>query len=161
MDRLVGSIDRTRKGQSRLGLWAATGAGLGVTLRTTVGLPNTLAVLKPGASGLPTLPKVSLTLCKTKADSAVIRLSEILRKPLPSKSLVGRGSRETRCYGQAPRIHLPNSAVMPLSAPSRCLPRGHGSDYANRSSVDQANRVDAKKKFQTPMSFGLLAGSTL
>ncbi len=74
---------------SLAGLWAATGAGLGVTLRTTVGLPNTLAVLKPGASGLPTLPKVSLTLCKTKADSAVIRLSEILRKPLPSKSLVG------------------------------------------------------------------------
>ena len=49
---------------------------------------------------------------------------------------------------QAPRIHLPNSAVMPLSAPSRCLPRGHGSDYVNRSSVDQANRVDAKKSFK-------------
>src|SRR5258705_7378167 len=98
MDRLVGSIDRTRKGQSLAGLWAATGAGLGVTLRTTVGLPNTLAVLKPGASGLPTLPKVSLTLCKTKADSAVIRLFQILRKPFPRKSLVGgRGSRETRC----------------------------------------------------------------
>ena len=133
---------------SLAGLWAATGAGLGVTLPTTVGLPNTLAVLKPGASGLPTLPKVSLTLCKTKADSAVIRLSEILRETIAEQVTGGRGSRETRCYSQAPRIHLPNSAVMPLSAPSRCLPRGHGSDYANRSSVDQANRVDAKKSFK-------------
>ena len=67
---------------SLAGLWAATGAGLGVTLRTTVGLPNTLAVLKPGASGLPKLSKVSLTLCKTKTDSAVNRLSEILRETI-------------------------------------------------------------------------------
>jgi hypothetical protein len=44
-----------------------------------------------------------------------------------------------------------------LALPTEC----HGSEYANRSSVDQANRVDIKKKFQTPMSFGLLAGSTL
>jgi hypothetical protein len=68
---------------------AATGAGLGVTLPTTVGLPNTLAVLKPGAFGLPTLPKVSLTLCKTKADSAVIRLSEILRETI-AEQVTGR-----------------------------------------------------------------------
>ena len=74
---------------SLAGLWAATGAGLGVTLRTTVGLPNTLAVLKPGASGLPTLPKVSLTLCKTKADSAVIRLFEILRETI-AEQVTGR-----------------------------------------------------------------------
>jgi DNA-binding transcriptional LysR family regulator len=67
---------------SLAGLWAATGAGLGVTLRTTVGLPNALAVLQPGASGLPKLPTVALTLCKTKADSAVNRLSEILRETI-------------------------------------------------------------------------------
>jgi hypothetical protein len=52
-------------------------------------LANTLAVLKPGASGLPTLPKVSLTLCKTKADSAVIRLSEILCETI-AEQVTGR-----------------------------------------------------------------------
>ncbi|MBV8277161.1 MAG: LysR family transcriptional regulator [Verrucomicrobia bacterium] len=67
---------------SLAGLWAATGAGLGVTLRTTVGLPNALVVLKPGVSGLPGLPKVSLTLCKTKADPAVNRLCELLRETI-------------------------------------------------------------------------------
>jgi len=71
---------------SLAGLWAATGAGLGITLRSTVALPNTLTVLKPGASGLPTLPKVALTLCKTKADSAVNRLSEILRETIAEQT---------------------------------------------------------------------------
>ena len=70
-------------------VWAATGAGLGVTLRTTVGLPGSLAVLKPGASGLPRLPKVVLTLCKTKADSAVNRLSEILRETIAEQTEKG------------------------------------------------------------------------
>jgi DNA-binding transcriptional LysR family regulator len=84
---------------SLAGLWAATGAGLGVTLRTKIGLPNTLAVLKSGASGLPTLPNVSLALCKTKADSAVDRLGELLRETIAeqidrrtSASSVERGS---------------------------------------------------------------------
>jgi DNA-binding transcriptional LysR family regulator len=67
---------------SLAGLWAATGAGLGITLRSTVALPNTLTVLKHGVSGLPPLPKVALTLCKSKADSAVNRLSEILRETI-------------------------------------------------------------------------------
>ena len=71
---------------SLAGLWAATGAGLGITLRSTVALPKTLTVLKPGASGLPTLPKVALTLCKTKADSAVNRLSEILRETIAEQT---------------------------------------------------------------------------
>jgi DNA-binding transcriptional LysR family regulator len=71
---------------SLAGLWAATGAGLGITLRSTVALPNTLTVLKPGASGLPPLPKVALTLCKTKADSAVNRLSEILRETIAEQT---------------------------------------------------------------------------
>jgi DNA-binding transcriptional LysR family regulator len=74
---------------SLAGLWAATGAGLGVTLRTTVGLPSSLTVLKPGASGLPRLPKVVLTLCKTKADSAVNRLSEILRETIAEQTAKG------------------------------------------------------------------------
>src|SRR5260221_12683936 len=44
-----------------------------------------------------------------------------------SEQVTGRrGSRETRCYCQAPRIYLPNKAVIALNAPSPRLPRGHG-----------------------------------
>ena len=67
---------------SLAGLWAATDAGLGVTLRTTIGLPRALTVLKPRSSGLPALPKVPLTLCKMKAEPAVNQLSEILRETI-------------------------------------------------------------------------------
>jgi hypothetical protein len=58
-------------------------------LRTTVGLPSSLAVLKPSASGLPRLPKVALALCKTRADSAVNRLSEILRETIAEQTAKG------------------------------------------------------------------------
>jgi DNA-binding transcriptional LysR family regulator len=73
---------------SLAGLWAATDAGLGVTLRTTIGLPRTLGVLKPRSSGLPALPKVPLTLCKVRADPvpAVKRLSEILRETIAEQT---------------------------------------------------------------------------
>jgi DNA-binding transcriptional LysR family regulator len=73
---------------SLAGLWAATDAGLGVTLRTTIGLPRTLTVLKARSSGLPALPKVPLTLCKVKTDSApaVKRLSEILRETIAEQT---------------------------------------------------------------------------
>ena len=72
---------------SLAGLWAATGAGLGVTLRTTIGLPRTLTILKARSSGLPLLLKVPLTLCKMKVESApaVNRLSEILRETIAER----------------------------------------------------------------------------
>jgi DNA-binding transcriptional LysR family regulator len=79
---------------SLAGLWAATEAGLGVTLRTTIGLPRALTVLKPATSGLPALPKVQLTLCKISADQAraLNRLSEILRESIAEQT-AGRTKR--------------------------------------------------------------------
>lgn len=78
---------------SLAGLWAATEAGLGVTLRTAIALPRPLTLLKPSSSGLPALPKVQLTLCRKKRDvaAAVNRLSEILRE-----TIVERTGREVR-----------------------------------------------------------------
>ena len=72
---------------SLAGLWAATEAGLGVTLRTAIGLPRSLTVLKPASSGLPALPKVQLTLCGKKRGGsvAVNRLSEILRETIAER----------------------------------------------------------------------------
>lgn len=44
------------------GLWAALAAGLGVSVRTTIGMPASLAPLDVRAAKLPDLPKVPLTL---------------------------------------------------------------------------------------------------
>jgi DNA-binding transcriptional LysR family regulator len=51
--------------QSLAGIWAAVGAGLGVTVRTPVGVPRTLQVVDPVAglaAGLPALPSTELWL---------------------------------------------------------------------------------------------------
>jgi DNA-binding transcriptional LysR family regulator len=78
---------------SLAGLWAATEAGLGVTLRTTIGLPRSLTVLKTASSGLPALPRVQLTLCrKNRAGTiAVNRLSEILREAIAERTIAPKG----------------------------------------------------------------------
>jgi DNA-binding transcriptional LysR family regulator len=62
------------------GLWAAAEGGLGITVRTTVGMPKTLAALNARAVGLPELPAVPLTLLRSDAEPAasVARLKEIL-----------------------------------------------------------------------------------
>ncbi len=61
---------------SLTGLWAAAEAGLGVTIRTPMGLPRALV---PIEAGLPALPRVTLTV-HTIAEPApaVVRLREIL-----------------------------------------------------------------------------------
>nr|WP_277403569.1 LysR substrate-binding domain-containing protein [Achromobacter insuavis] len=47
---------------SLAGLWAAASAGLGLMVRTPLGLPAGLRVLAPGEQGLPSLPPLSLSL---------------------------------------------------------------------------------------------------
>lgn len=68
---------------SLAGLWAAAAAGLGITIRTPLGLPPALAALGK-ASGLPKLPDTNLSLCAAQADppQAVARLREILLEEL-------------------------------------------------------------------------------
>ncbi len=62
------------------GLWAAAEGGLGVTARTAVGMPKSLAVLDPATTGLPPLPSVPLALHRAEVEPspAVARLTEIL-----------------------------------------------------------------------------------
>ena len=66
------------------GLWAATAAGLGVTVRTPLGLPSPLTVLGK-SSGLPKLPQIALSLYTAQPEppQAVARLREILIEELP------------------------------------------------------------------------------
>jgi len=62
------------------GLWAAVGGGLGVTVRTPVGLPSQLVPLG-GDAGLPPLPRLSLTMDERgdgRRTPAMARLSDVL-----------------------------------------------------------------------------------
>lgn len=62
------------------GLWAAAEAGLGITLRTAISMPDRLSVFNNDETGLPPLPAVSLVLhrAEREASAAVSRLTEIL-----------------------------------------------------------------------------------
>lgn len=65
------------------GMWAAARAGLGVTVRTEIGLPPDCKPL-PASSRLPALPEiiVYLLIHRKKPSAAVIRLTEILQDTL-------------------------------------------------------------------------------
>ncbi|MGS1106799.1 LysR substrate-binding domain-containing protein [Achromobacter anxifer] len=66
---------------SLAGLWAAVSAGLGLAVRTPLGLPATVRAMAPGEQSLPGLPAISLSLYRGSAelDPAAAVLEEILR----------------------------------------------------------------------------------
>jgi len=66
------------------GLWAATAAGLGLTLRTGIGLPSNLNPLAAGEAGLPRVPALGLALHRADASPspAAARLAEIILQEL-------------------------------------------------------------------------------
>jgi|SRR6516165_4193959 DNA-binding transcriptional LysR family regulator len=80
---------------SLAGLWAATEAALGITVRTPLGLPDTLTLL-PESLGLPKLPKVSLALYNAGQRLPSITslleaiLIETLQTALPAGSIRSR-----------------------------------------------------------------------
>lgn len=65
---------------SLAGTWAAVAAGLGVSVRTSLGLPASVQALTAKQAGLPALPTMGLALLRAKAEPApaVARLSELL-----------------------------------------------------------------------------------
>lgn len=69
---------------SLAGLWAATTAGLGLTVRTPIGLPTSVRAFEPGECDLPALPTLGLMLHRgeTVAGSAVDRLAAIVTQTL-------------------------------------------------------------------------------
>jgi len=64
------------------GLWAATAAGLGITLRTPVGLPAKVRPLMAEELALPELQGLGLVLHRAEAESApaVARLAGLVRQ---------------------------------------------------------------------------------
>jgi DNA-binding transcriptional LysR family regulator len=66
------------------GLWAATAAGLGITVRTPAGLPSHLKMLDPAQVQLPTLPSLGLRLhyAEVSPTAAVLRLAALIKQHL-------------------------------------------------------------------------------
>ncbi|RVC73020.1 MAG: LysR family transcriptional regulator [Mesorhizobium sp.] len=62
------------------GIWAAVAAGLGLTIRTDIGLPANVRAMMPELLGLPVLPKIALVLHQREAelDPVAARLADIL-----------------------------------------------------------------------------------
>ncbi|HEY4202297.1 MAG TPA: LysR substrate-binding domain-containing protein [Devosiaceae bacterium] len=62
------------------GLWAATAAGLGLTVRSTIALPSRVRMISPGEADLPALPHVGLSLHRSKRNMgpAATRFGEIV-----------------------------------------------------------------------------------
>jgi DNA-binding transcriptional LysR family regulator len=69
---------------SLAGTWAAVTAGLGVSVRTPLGLPAGVRALTAKEAGLPALPMLGLALHRAEVEPApaVARLAEILVRKL-------------------------------------------------------------------------------
>lgn len=67
---------------SLAGLWAAVSAGLGLMVRTPLGLPAGLRVMAPGEQGLPSLPPLSLSLyhAQGRPGPVAAALADIVRR---------------------------------------------------------------------------------
>ncbi|TIN07194.1 MAG: LysR family transcriptional regulator, partial [Mesorhizobium sp.] len=78
------------------GIWAAVAAGLGLTIRTDIGLPATVRAIAPGVLGLPLLPMMALHLHQKDAELDPV-LAEILLEAaldtLPEGARFGEGLR--------------------------------------------------------------------
>lgn len=79
-------------------LWAAASAGLGLTLRTAVGLPGTLRALAPAAHGLPRLPRITLSLYRATAEpeAPVAQLAALLRQAVQQQPVAPTALRAKR-----------------------------------------------------------------
>jgi len=66
-------------------LWAAVGSGLGISVRTPIGIPDTLEILSDDR-GLPELPRIQLELCSASGHrrAAVDKFRDILISYLPT-----------------------------------------------------------------------------
>lgn len=72
---------------SLAGVWAAVRAGLGISVRTPLGLPASVRAMEPKEDGLPVLPVLGLGvyLANAATTPAVHRLSELMLERLEQK----------------------------------------------------------------------------
>lgn len=69
---------------SLAGIWAAVTAGLGVSVRTSLGLPASVRAVTAKEAGLPALPMLGLMLHRAdaEADAAVTQMQALIRQSL-------------------------------------------------------------------------------
>lgn len=69
-------------------LWAATSAGLGLSVRTPLGLPPHVRVLDCAGTRLPTLPSLALAMYRAQAEpeAPVARLAKLLREAIAAST---------------------------------------------------------------------------
>jgi DNA-binding transcriptional LysR family regulator len=69
---------------SLAGIWVAVNAGLGVSVRTSLCLPDNVRALAAKQARLPALPMLGLALCRAEAEPspAVTQLADIIRHTL-------------------------------------------------------------------------------
>jgi len=81
---------------SLAGVWAATAAGLGLAVRTSLGLPANLRALGEAECGLPPLPTLAVKLHRAEAEPgpATQRLAAIVAETL--REAAARGAEGTR-----------------------------------------------------------------
>lgn len=74
---------------SLAGIWAAVAAGLGVTVRTRLGLPAGLRMLMPQECGLPPLPSLGLAMYRAEAEPAPAcrQLQDLIRQGIDEMDL--------------------------------------------------------------------------
>lgn len=80
------------------GVWAAAEAGLGITVRTKLAVPDKLALLDASDERLPSLPNATLALHRAEADPtpAVVRLSEMLLAAIRADGIVAAPTHRAR-----------------------------------------------------------------
>jgi hypothetical protein len=71
------------------GIWAAVSAGIGLTVRTTIGLPPNLKAFPFHEHQLPSLDRIGLKLHRAEAEpsEAIVHLEEIIRHHLDMQKL--------------------------------------------------------------------------
>jgi DNA-binding transcriptional LysR family regulator len=74
---------------SLAGIWAAVAAGLGISVRTPLGLPASVRALEANESGLPALPMLGLALHRAEAEPtpAVARLANLIMQRLQEQGI--------------------------------------------------------------------------
>lgn len=73
---------------SLAGTWAAVTAGLGISVRTPLGLPAGVRAMGAREAGLPVLPSLGLALYRAQAEpaAAVLRLQALIREAIDGES---------------------------------------------------------------------------
>lgn len=113
------------------GLWAAAVAGIGVTIRTPLGLPPAVRALGINARGLPALPHIGLALHRSEASpDPAVRLLAALVTDAVREAVADLGATERRAIGSrapaSPRPRRPRKSGSP-SSPSKSAGRAGGS----------------------------------